>query len=156
MRNRILIRSDERGAIEGLPLQLMIAVIVAGIALAIILGWALSIQTPKTISRVEATPETVSINGVPSTQEATKSVTITVRAFDEKGNLLGGIIVTLRGAGVEKAGTDAGDGTSDGAVTFTSTLVTIPKGQLTAKIDITVQASGYPNAAGGILVVRQQ
>ena len=35
MQHRVFIRKDERGAIEGLPLQLMIAVIVAGIALAI-------------------------------------------------------------------------------------------------------------------------
>src|SRR2546428_10870399 len=90
MEHRILIRRDERGAIEGLPLQLMIAVIVAGIALAIILGWVLSIQTPNAISRVEATPETVSISGVPTNDKATKTVTITVRAFDQKGNPVGG------------------------------------------------------------------
>src|SRR2546428_11762854 len=85
MEHRILIRRDERGAIEGMPLQLMIAVIVAGIALAIILGWVLSIQTPNAFFNDAATPETVNIQGVPLAQEATKTVTITVRAYDQKG-----------------------------------------------------------------------
>jgi len=154
--HRILIRRDERAAIEGLPLQLMIAVIVAGIALAIILGWVLSIQTPNAISRVETTPETVSIEGAPATQEATKTVTITVRAFDQRGNLIPGIVVSLNGAGVSRAGTDAGDGTADGVVTFSSVQVRIPANSLTAKIDVTVEASGFPRGMDDILVVRQQ
>src|SRR5438309_1199333 len=84
MEHRILIRRDERGAIEGMPLQLMIAVIVAGIALAIILGWVLSIQTPNAIGRVDGTPEPVNIQGDPLAQAATKTVTITLRAYDRK------------------------------------------------------------------------
>jgi hypothetical protein len=156
MEHRILIRRDERGAIEGLPLQLMIAVIVAGIALAIILGWVLSIQTPNAIARVEATPETVAITGVPSAQPATKTVTITVRAFDQKGNPVGGIIAKLEGAGVSKADTDATDGASDGSVTFPNVVVRLAENQLTAKIRVTVEASGFPNAGDEIIVLRQQ
>jgi hypothetical protein len=133
----------------------MIAVIVAGIALAIILGWVLSIQTPNAISRVEATPETVSIEGAPTNVEATKTVTITVRAFDQRGNLISGIVVSLNGAGVARAGTDAGDGTADGAVTFSGVQVRIPANSLTAKVDVTVEASGFPRGTDDILVVRQ-
>ena len=155
MEHRILIRRDERGAIEGMPLQLMIAVIVAGIALAIILGWVLSIQTPNAIGRVDATPETVNIQGVPLAQEATKTVTITVRAYDQKGNAIPGIVVILRGAGLEKAGTDAGDGALDGTATFTNVQVRVPAHALTAKIGVTVEASGFPTKTDDILVVRQ-
>ncbi|TLZ67242.1 MAG: hypothetical protein E6K16_01105 [Methanobacteriota archaeon] len=155
MEHRVLIRRDERGAIEGLPLQLMIAVIVAGIALAIILGWVLSIQTPNAIARVDATPETVNIQGVPLAQEATKTVTITVRAYDQKGNAIPGIVVSLRGAGVQTAGTDAGDGTSDNTATFLNVRVSVPANSLTAKIDVTVEASGFPTKTNQILVVRQ-
>ena len=155
MEHRVLIRRDERGAIEGLPLQLMIAVIVAGIALAIILGWVLSIQTPNAIARVDATPEIVNIQGVPLAQEATKTVTITVRAYDQKGNAIPGIVVSLRGAGVQTAGTDAGDGTSDNTATFLNVRVSVPANSLTAKIDVTVEASGFPTKTNQILVVRQ-
>ena len=157
MEHQVLIRRDERGAIEGLPLQLMIAVIVAGIALAIILGWVLSIQTPNAISRVEATPETVSISGVPTNDKATKTVTITVRAFDQKGNPVGGIIVSLAGAGVSepRARQDADDGARDGTVTFSNLEVQVPASALTAKIDVSVEASGFPRASDDILIVRQ-
>jgi len=133
----------------------MIAVIVAGIALAIILGWVLSIQTPNAIARVDATPETVNIQGVPLAQEATKTVTITVRAYDQKGNAIPGIVVALRGAGVQTAGTDAGDGTSDNTATFSNVRVSVPANSLTAKIDVTVDASGFPTKTNQILVVRQ-
>ncbi len=157
MAHRVLIRRDERAAIEGLPLQLMIAVIVAGIALAIILGWVLSIQMPNAISRVETTPETVSIQGVPTNELATKTVTITVRAFDQKGNPVGGIIVSLEGPGVNQplARQDGDDGTRDGTVTFPNLQVRIPANSLTAKIDVTVEASGFPRGTDDILVVRQ-
>lgn len=133
----------------------MIAVIVAGIALAIVLGWVLSIQTPNVISRVEATPETVSIAGVPSSQEATKTVTITVRAFDGKGNVIAGAVASLNGAGLGTAKADRDDGAADGAVTFVNVQVRIPAGVLTAKIEVTVEASGFPTATDDILVVRQ-
>ncbi len=154
MSHRILIRRDERAAIEGLPLQLMIAVIVAGIALVIILGWVLSIQTPNAISRVETTPETVPIDE-PREQAGTATVTITVRAFDQKGNPIPGIVVSLDGAGVSVARTDVADGTSDGAVTFSNVEVRLPANVLTAKIDVTVEASGFPRGMDDILVVRQ-
>ncbi len=155
MAHRILIRRDERAAIEGLPLQLMIAVIVAGIALAIILGWVLSIPAPNAISRVETSPETVSIEDAPANEEATKIVTITIRAFDQRGNAIAGIVVSLEGAGVASARTDAADGASDGTVTFSNVQVRIPANVLTVKIDVTVEASGFPRGTDDILVVRQ-
>jgi len=138
-----------------MPLQLMIAVIVAGIALAIILGWVLSIPSPNAISRVETTPETVSIEGAPANEEASKTVTITIRAFDQKGNAIAGIVVRLEGAGVHIARADSFDGASDGTVTFSNVQVTIPANVLTRKIDVTVEASGFPTGTAGILVVRQ-
>ena len=135
----------------------MIAVIVAGIALAIILGWVLAIQTPNAISRVETSPEQVDIEGAPLAQPATKTVTITVRAFDQKGNPVHGIVVTLRGSGVEapKTETDAGDGSADGTATFPNLPVRVPANAATARIDVTVEAPGFPSRTVDILVVRQ-
>lgn len=153
MPNRVLVR-DRSGAIEGLPLQLMIAVIIAGLALAIVLGWVLSIQTPNAIARVEVSPDTVSITGSMPNQDATSSVTFVVRAFDQRGNPIPGVAVSLRGAGVSVVQLDAADG-ADGAVTIPDVVVRIPAYQLTAKIDVTVEASGYPDATDDILVVRQ-
>ena len=132
----------------------MIAVIIAGLALAIVLGWVLSIQTPNAIARVEVSPDTVSITGSMPNQDATSSVTFVVRAFDQRGNPIPGVAVSLRGAGVSVVQLDAADG-ADGAVTIPDVVVRIPAYQLTAKIDVTVEASGYPDATDDILVVRQ-
>jgi len=132
----------------------MIAVIIAGLALAIVLGWVLSIQTPNAIARVEVSPDTVSITGSMPNQDATSSVTFVVRAFDQRGNPIPGVAVSLRGAGVSVVRLDAADG-ADGAVTIPDVVVRIPAYQLTAKIDVTVEASGYPDATDDILVVRQ-
>src|SRR3989304_6163317 len=49
LRNRL--RTDRRGGIEGMPLQLLIMVIVAGLALAVILGWGLSVPPPRAGAR---------------------------------------------------------------------------------------------------------
>ena len=135
----------------------MIAVIVAGVALAIILGWVLSIRTPNVISRVDSTPETVNIANAPMGHLATATVTITVRAFDQKGNAVSGIAVTLRGSGMERTEiqTDAGDGTADGTATFANVHVQIPANSPTARIDVTVEASGFPTETDSIIVVRQ-
>jgi len=135
----------------------MIAVIVAGVALAIILGWVLSIRTPNVISRVDSTPETVNIANAPMGRLATATVTITVRAFDQKGNAVSGIAVTLRGSGMERTEiqTDAGDGTADGTATFANVHVQIPANSPTARIDVTVEASGFPTETDSIIVVRQ-
>ena len=132
----------------------MIAVIIAGLALAIVLGWVLSIQTPNAIARVEVSPDTVSITGFMPNEDATSSVTFVVRAFDQRGIPIPGVAVSLRGAGVSVVQLDAADG-ADGAVTIPDLVVRIPAYQLTAKIDVTVEASGYPDATDDILVVRQ-
>ncbi len=154
MSKTIFLRRDRSGAIEGLPLQLMIAVIVAGIALAIILGWVLSIQTPNAISKVEVDPESVSIGGFSMGETATKVVSFTVRAYDQKGNPIPGTAVSLQGAGASVVRLDGADGT-DGAVAFPNVEVRILPGQLTATVLVTVEVAGYPTETGQVLVVRE-
>ena len=53
------------GGIEGMPLQLMITVIVAGLVLAVVLGWTLSIQSPAVIKSVSTDPASVNVGNVP-------------------------------------------------------------------------------------------
>jgi len=131
----------------------MIAVIIAGIALAIILGWVLSIQTPSSIARVEVSPESVSVTGFGANQEARTTVSFVVRAYDGKGNPVVGTAVSLQGAGVSVARLDEADG-ADGAVAFPDLEVRIPAGQLTSRIVVTVEAPGHPSVTDDILVVR--
>ncbi len=50
------LRRDRSGGIEGLPLQLLIMVVVAGLGLTIIVGWMNSISAPHSIGEVLVTP----------------------------------------------------------------------------------------------------
>ena len=88
---------DETGGIEGMPLQLMIVVIVAGLVLAVVLGWTLSIQGPAVIKSVSANPTTVRMGAVPDDAAATRTLTIYVSAYDGKDQPLKGLVVTLGG-----------------------------------------------------------
>ncbi|HPR98555.1 MAG TPA: hypothetical protein PLC39_04585, partial [Methanomassiliicoccales archaeon] len=47
---------DRDGGIEGLPLQLMIMVIVAGLGTAILVGWMGGLSAPEAIASVNGSP----------------------------------------------------------------------------------------------------
>src|SRR3989442_15856714 len=67
-RTEVRTMRNEGGGIEGMPLQLMIMVIVAGLTLAVVLGWILSIQAPAVIKSVTTSPSTVYLGNVPEDQ----------------------------------------------------------------------------------------
>lgn len=146
---------DESGGIEGMPLQLMILVIVAGLTLAVVLGWTLSIQGPSVISSVSTTPATVELGATPEDQVASRTVTIQVSAFDGKAQPVRGIVVTIRGA-VDKAyvAQDGDDGAVDGTAAFSGVRVSLPPGVATGDLALTIQKSGYPARTWSIPVVR--
>lgn len=146
---------DEAGGIEGMPLQLMIVVIVAGLSLAVVLGWTLSIQAPAVIKGVTTDPVTVRLGDVPEELAATKSVTIRVTAYDAKNAPIKDIVVTLAGAVVDtKVAQDRDDGSVDGTATFGGVAVTLPPGVVLGEITLTVQKAGYPSKSWTIPVVR--
>ena len=57
------IRTDRRGGIEGLPLQLMIIILVATMGTAIIVGWMGNIETPHAIGDVETPGPIIDASG---------------------------------------------------------------------------------------------
>ncbi len=145
---------DETGGIEGMPLQLMITVIVAGLVLAVVLGWVLTIQTPSVIKSVSADPASVDLGNISEDQAASKMVTIRVTAFDAEGAPIRDAVVTAEGA---VAGTvvafDKDDGTSDGTVTLRVRAQLAPMVNV-GEIAFTVQKAGYPSKVWSIPVVR--
>ena len=146
---------DESGGIEGMPLQLMILVIVAGLTLAVVLGWTLSIQSPAVIKSVSTDPATVYVGNVPEDQAATRVVTIRVSAYDGKNAPLQDIVVSLGGAvGGSQVALDRDDGALDGTATFTGVAVSLPPGVSVGEITLTIQKSGYPSKSWTIPVVR--
>lgn len=142
------------GGIEGMPLQLMITVIVAGLVLAVVLGWVLAIQSPLLIKSVNTEPAMVDLGDVPEDQAAAKVAKIRVSAFDVEGAPVRDTVVTAKGA---VAGTvvalDREDGTSDGTVTLSVRAQLAPRVNI-GEISLTVQKAGYPAKSWSIPVVR--
>jgi len=144
------------GGIEGMPLQLMITVIVAGLVLAVVLGWTLSIQSPAVIKSVSTDPASVNVGNVPEDQRATKTgVTVRVWAYDAKNAPIRDAVVTLGGAVSNTlVRQDVQDGSSDGTVTFPNVAVSLPPGVSVGELTLTIQKAGFPSKAWTIPVVR--
>ena len=140
------LRRDRRGGLEGMPLQLLILVIVAGVALAVILGWVLSLPPPAVIKTVSLSHGSVPIPSAPIDREAKKSVaTFTVTAFDSENAPVRNVIVTIEGSvtGGYVARTDGDDSTVDGVVTFSNLEFRLPAGAATGSVRVSVQKSGF-------------
>ena len=145
---------DETGGIEGMPLQLMITVIVAGLVLAVVLGWVLTIQTPSVIKSVSTDPASIDLGNVPGDQPASKTVTIRVTSYDAEGAPIRDAVVTAEGAIAETVvAFDKDDGVSDGTVTLTVRAHLAPSVNV-GELTLTVQKSGYPSKSWSIPVVR--
>jgi hypothetical protein len=132
----------------------MITVIVAGLVLAVVLGWTLSIQSPAVIKSVSTDPASVDLGNIPEDQAASKTVTIRVTAYDAEGAPIRDVVVTAEGA---VAGTvvafDKDDGASDGTVTLTVRAQLAPSVNV-GELTLTVQKAGYPGKSWSIPVVR--
>jgi hypothetical protein len=137
------IRIDSEGGIEGLPLQLLIMVVVAGLGLTIIMGWMNSISTPHSIGEVLVNPSEILVydDDGDGLYIAT-GIDITVTVADQGGDRLEGATVVLDGANIKTAGGGQVRGVTDshGQVVFqglsveqfgarlTTVTVTIAKG----------------------------
>ncbi len=92
---------DQGAGIEGLPLQLLIMVVVAGLGLTIVMGWMNSISTPKSIGDVFVTPGEIFVHDDDGDGLYTRyGLTITVIVTDQGGDRLEGATVVLEGANV--------------------------------------------------------
>lgn len=116
------LQRNSKGAVEGLPLQLIIMVAIAAIAMVIILGWLAPWQSKVDLDSLEVSPLTASDE---------EPVTITITAWDTKDNHLEGVVIEASGCNID---TQVGTTDADGQVTFTVTP-DIPNGQ-TGQISI--------------------
>src|SRR5512136_1773447 len=96
---------DCSGGIEGLPLQLLIMVVVAGLGLTIIMGWMNSISTPHSIGEVLVNPSEILVydDDGDGLYIAT-GIDITVVVSDQGGDRLEGATVVLDGANIRMSG----------------------------------------------------
>ncbi|MBI5000758.1 MAG: hypothetical protein HZB92_04430 [Euryarchaeota archaeon] len=119
---------DAKGAIEGLPLQLIIMIVIAGIAITILVAWMQPWKAKVDLNSIEA----------PASVQAGSNRQITIKAWDSKSNLLSGVSVTIEGAGIV---TQAKTTDSTGTATFTVSP-SIPSGQSSATIYVTASYTG--------------
>ncbi len=137
------VRRDERGSIEGLPLQLMIMGIVASLATTVIVGWISSIQTPIYVGKVEISPQDILVrdsddNGI---FDAVLDE-MGVRVLDTGGNPISGASVIIEGSALNNdhnrlAGTTA----PDGSITFKDVKLQVI-GDHVSTLKITVSGQG--------------
>ncbi len=137
MKDRVLNRRkiDCKGALEGLPLYLIILVVIAGIGTAIIAGWMMGAESTE-LDHIEiegaGSDDTVSIGG--------DSEEVTITAYDQNGNGLEGATVTLEGCGVSEIEKT----NSDGEATFTDleNKADLPSNENFGEIQVTVKYTG--------------
>ena len=119
-------KGDLDAGIEGLPLQLLIMVVVAGLGLTIVMGWMNSISTPKSIGDVFVTPGEIFVHDDDGDGLYTRcGLTITVIVTDQGGDRLDGATVLLEGANIRTSEGDPVRGVTDdsGQVVFVDVCV---------------------------------
>ena len=95
-------RNDCSGGIEGLPLQLLIMVVVAGLGLTIIMGWMNSIAAPHSIGEIYVSPSEILVYDEDKDGLYTKSgILMTITVTDQSGDRLEGATVLLDGANIK-------------------------------------------------------
>ena len=145
MRMRTQFRKDRSGGIEGLPLQLMIMVLIAGIGSAVLLGWMGNLNAPQSIGSVTATPmELVAHDGNGDGIYEVKSVDVTITVSDAKGDPVAGATVVLDGCNIAKVDGTRPFGTTDshGRIALSNLQLT-QTGKAVGFVSVTVTKSGY-------------
>ena len=78
------ISKDKNAGIEGLPLQLMIMVVIAGVGTAILMGWMGGLSAPNGIDAVYSNPAELVLNDKDHDGVFTKTgITMTISVLDE-------------------------------------------------------------------------
>jgi hypothetical protein len=145
MRMRTQFKKDRRGGIEGLPLQLMIMVLIAGIGSAVLLGWMGNLNAPQSIGSVTSTPmELVAHDGNGDGIYDASNLGLTITVLDGKGDSVAGATVVLDGCNIERLDGSAPYGTTDsnGQITLDN-LHLSQTGKAVGFITVTVTKSGY-------------
>ena len=134
-----------------MPLQLLIIVVVAVMALGLIMSWMDSIdEPPKSIKvvdiEIDAAYEDIDLSrGTPDE--------IRVTVYDQELKKVDGAVVTLEGCGFDEISARTGSGDQDaGTAVFDGGKVSLPSGIRTGEIKVTVKKASYATRTTSILV----
>ncbi len=104
LQRKVRLRSNEKGALEGLPLYLILLVVIAGVSTAIVFGWMQSAQSTE-LGHIEVDV------GSDNALNTGKEQDITVKAYDQNNDPLSDTTVKLQGCGVKEVDSTNKDGT---------------------------------------------
>ncbi|MGD0817752.1 MAG: hypothetical protein ABR986_05060 [Methanomassiliicoccales archaeon] len=145
MRMRTQFKKNRSGGIEGLPLQLMIMVLIAGIGSAVLLGWMGNLNAPQSIGSVTSSPtELVAHDGNGDGVYDARNLDLTISVSDGKGDPVTGATVVLDGCNIARMDGTRPYGTTDsnGHLTLSNLQVT-QTGRAVGFVTVTVTKSGY-------------
>ena len=145
---------DRTGAIEGLPLYLIIIIVITVIGLGIVLGMMEMVKPPTQIGKMTISPEVIEVTD-PDDDDTftTTGKTVTVRVMDSNGDPVKGAMVRLTGCNVKEGGSTAyGKTDSNGEMKFTDISCEV-MGTDTGHIDVEVEKSGLGKKTGTIPVI---
>ena len=128
--NRHRTKLSNEGALEGLPLYLILLVVIAGVGTAIIVGWMSSAQSTEL--------DSIEIDDGDSIVTAGSNNNVEITAYDQDGNTLQGVVITLEGCEV----VESGETGSDGSYTFRDINPTLSQNQNFGEIDVTARYTG--------------
>lgn len=148
------LRSDRAGAIEGLPLYLIIIIVITVLGLGIILGMMNTIKPPKTLDKIVLSTETIVVkDGNNDGTYEVKNQALTVKVVDNNGDPVKGAVIRLTGCNVSESGSTAyGTTDSNGEVKFKALSCQII-GTDTGHITVTVEKSGMGKKEATITVI---
>jgi hypothetical protein len=113
-KERHKLSKDNKGALEGLPLYLIILVVIAAMAIVIIFSYLSLLKTVE-LDRLE-----VYIDGKENTITAPGDHEVNIIAIGNDGNKLEGVTITLSSNDINKAKVTDSSGKADfGVITFT-------------------------------------
>ncbi len=147
------LRHDRGGAIEGLPLQLMILVIVAGLATTVIVGWMSAIDMPQGMGPIALEPGEIELDSELNGTRHGEGIVLEVTVHDSMGDPLPGAAVVLSGCGVSDGGGTVYAVTGeDGVALFSGLSMQLP-GTGVGFLEVTATKSGYDGVSEARVLV---
>jgi len=108
------IKRDDGAGIEGLPLQLMVLVLIAGVGTAVMMGWMSGLSAPSSIGSVHVDTDQIVLQDPDHDGTFTgDGVQITITVLDQNGDSVEGATVVLSGCQVTDGNGRAPHGVTD-------------------------------------------
>ncbi|MBS3781562.1 MAG: hypothetical protein KGY68_03010 [Candidatus Thermoplasmatota archaeon] len=131
---------DDEGALEGLPLYMIILVVIAGIGTAVIGGWMMSAQTTELGSLEVEDSNNNKVDQMDLSEFGTKTIYIT--AYDQSGDPLEGVTISVEGCGASNIDEPVKLTDEDGEVSFSFESSELHVSGNSGTIDITGEYTG--------------